>query len=141
MAAAVGSGLRLPALGLEQAARLALSLVLAYLLCFLLKALLGMTAFWVTEVGGLIGLWEICMFVLGGTLYPLELLPAPLGRLADVLPFRYLLAFPLGLALGRLDDAAAWFGLAVQLGWLLVALALARWGWTKALRRYEAVGQ
>ncbi len=137
---ALGGYLSLPRLSPLGVVLLIVSLVLAYLLCFTLKAILGMAAFWMTDVMGLIGVWEVLMLVLGGTVLPLELLPLPLQWIATVLPFKYIFAFPLTLGLGRLEPAEIWSGLVIQIAWLGIALLGARLAWRRAIRRYEAVG-
>jgi ABC-2 type transport system permease protein len=90
-----------PASGLA----LALSLPLAYLLCYLLKICLGFSGFWLIEIGGLAGTLDVAMYIFGATIVPLELMPAPLQLIASWLPFQYVYYYPLSLALGRLSGS------------------------------------
>ena len=53
---------------------------------------------------------------------PLSLLPGPVQALAELLPFRWMLAFPVELLLGRLTPAEALSASAPRLAWLAVAL-------------------
>ena len=71
---------------------------------------------------------------------PLELMPLWVARLARVLPFRYILGFPVETLIGLESDATALRELGVQ--WLFVAFALAMTLllWRKALRRFAAFG-
>jgi ABC-2 type transport system permease protein len=71
---------------------------------------------------------------------PLTLFPAPVQALAAALPFRWMLAFPVELLLGRLSPADAAIGLAVQASWLAGSLALLGVFWRTGLRKYTAVG-
>ncbi len=137
---ALGGTLHLPALSPLQLGVLLLSIAAAYVLCYLFKAMIGLLAVWLTDISGLSGLWEVSMYVLGGAMLPLSLLPAPVQALATVLPFKYIYAYSLTLALGRQSEAEMWNGLAIQFAWLLLAAGLARLLWQRALRRYEAVG-
>jgi ABC-2 type transport system permease protein len=137
---ALGGSLHLAALSPARLGLLGVSLVAAYFLCFVQKALIGLAAFWLTDVTGLSALWDILVYLLGGAMLPLELLPGPLQQAALVLPFRYLYAYPLAIALGRLEPPDLWSGLALQVGWLAACLGLTALVWRRALRRYEAVG-
>jgi viologen exporter family transport system permease protein len=136
----LGGQVRLPAASLGNGLALALSLPLAFLLCFFVKLCVGFAAFWLLEIQALSGLFEVCLFLFGGTIVPLELLPDSLRGLAALLPFEYVYAFPLALALGRVGPDEIWNGLAVQALWTAGLFALARLLWWGGLRRFEAVG-
>ena len=60
--------------------------------------------------------------------------------LATALPFRWMVAFPVQLALGQLTPYEALSGYAAQGAWLGLSLALLAWTWRRGLRRYAAVG-
>ena len=119
---------------------LVVSLALAYLVCFFSKCCVGFMSFWLTDIFGVSGLWEIAAYIFGGMLVPLDLLPTPLRAVAAILPFQYIYYVPLSLMLGRLEGTELILALAVQLGWV-AALALLAWAiWRRGLRRYEAFG-
>jgi ABC-2 type transport system permease protein len=126
--------------GIEMALALTLSLPLAFLLCYLLKLLIGFAAFWLLEINALAGLFDVAVYIFGGTIVPLELLPDWLRGVAALLPFKYIYAYPLALALGRVGGEDIWRGLAVQALWTTGLFLLARLIWRGGLRRFEAVG-
>ena len=80
------------------------------------------------------------VFFTAGRIAPLELLPSPLQTLAAVLPFRWMIAFPVELMLGRLTPEETLVGFAAQAAWLLVSLTLIAMLWKTACRRFSAVG-
>jgi ABC-2 type transport system permease protein len=129
-----------PRLGVEHAVALPLALVLAFLLCYGIKLALGMTAFWITDIGGVMGLYEVLAYLFSGTILPLDLLPPVLQQIAALLPLQYIYYFPLSVALGRVSSVDLWQGLLAQTLWTAGSLALARVVWQRALVRYEAVG-
>jgi ABC-2 type transport system permease protein len=139
-AALLGGQAEGPRPSAESALALAICLPLAYGLCFLLKICLGFTAFWLLEIGGLAGLYDVVIYLLGGTIVPLDLLPSPIRFVADSLPFKYIYYFPLTLALGRLTGPEILSGLALQAAWTAALVLLARVLWLRGLRRHEAVG-
>jgi len=129
-----------PRLGRLEVVGLFASLALAYLVCFLFKLNLGFTCFWLTDVTGVSALYDVVVWVFGGVLLPIELLPEGLQTLARMLPFQYIYAFPLSIYLGRVSGEGIVAGLAMQLGWAALLWLLAQVVWKQGLRRYEAVG-
>lgn len=116
------------------------ALVLAYLIRFLIEWTLAMAAFWTTRTSAINQAYFVISLFLAGQVAPLALLPAPVRAVASVLPFRWMLAFPVELALGRLAPRDALLGLAAQGGWLLGAFALFTLVWRIGIRRYSGVG-
>ena len=96
------------------------SLVGAWLLTFFSMVLLGSLAFYVDSAMGVFELWIGVHGIFSGYLIPLEVLPGWVGKLAAVLPFRFMLAFPVETLVGLLSPAQALRQLAAQ--WLYVAV-------------------
>lgn len=116
------------------------ALLLAFFLRFLVEWTLAMAAFWTTRTMAVNQLYYVTMLFFSGQLAPLDLLPGPLRAAATALPFRWMVFFPVELLLGRLTPAAAFAGLAAQVGWLALAYAAFRLVWRSGVRRYAAVG-
>ncbi len=112
----------------------------AWLITFLAMAVIGALAFYLEASSALFEVWLALFGVFSGYLIPLELFPRWLAAVARVLPFRYMLAFPVEMVVGMTPRRAALAELAVQ--WLFVAvLALAaRATWRAGLRRFAAYG-
>lgn len=115
----------------------ALSVLLAFILSWLVQAMFGMLAFWFEQSLGLFNLWFAAWAFLGGYVLPLDLLPGAVRTAAAWLPFQATLAAPIELLLGRAPIAQT---LAVQAAWVALAFVLARSMWRRGLRRYGAVG-
>ena len=105
-----------------------------------MKFMLGLSAFWLQEPGGLLEIWNLLSGFLAGRLLPLALLPAWSRTLADALPFGVLYGFPMDILLGRIGNEAVAFGLLRQVLWVLVLGACVRLMWARGLRQYESVG-
>lgn len=116
------------------------ALILAYLLRFLLEWTLAMAAFWTTRTSALNQAYMTTMFFLAGRLAPLDLFPAFVQTLATVLPFRWMVYFPVELLLGRLTVQAALAGLGMQALWLGIILVLLNLVWRAGVRQFSAVG-
>jgi ABC-2 type transport system permease protein len=113
---------------------------LAFLLRFLSGWTLALAGFWTTRVFAINEVYGVAMLFLSGQMVPLSLLPAPVQALAAVLPFRWMVSFPVELLLGRVSPQDTLAGYGAQLGWLAVHVALAALVWRAGLKRYAAVG-
>ena len=116
------------------------ALLLAYLLRFLTEWTVALAAFWTTRVAAINDVYGTASIFLSGWVAPLALYPAPIQVLANVLPFRWGLAFPVEVLLGRLSPSEVVAGIGVQIAWVVVAFAIMRVAWGAGVRRYTAVG-
>jgi ABC-2 type transport system permease protein len=116
------------------------ALGLAWLLRFFWGYWLALLAFWATRADALLAVQDALVFLLAGQVAPLALLPAYLQSAAVILPFRYMVGFPVEVLLGRLNTAEMLTGFALQGAWLALAVALSAAMWRQGLRRYTAVG-
>jgi ABC-2 type transport system permease protein len=119
---------------------LAPALLGAWLLTFLVMAIIGTLGLWLESATSLFEAWLGISSILSGYLIPLDLFPGSVRAVALVLPFRFLLSFPVELVLGRVDRAQALLLLAAQWGYVAVALLATRTLWRAGLRRYAAYG-
>ena len=116
------------------------ALLLAFAVRFFLEWTLSLAAFWTTRVAAINQMHFVLALFLSGRIAPLSLLPGPIQTLADILPFRWTIAFPVELFLGRLTVQEAWTGFAMQGVWLILSLVTLSLLWRSSLRRYSAVG-
>jgi ABC-2 type transport system permease protein len=94
----------------------------------------------VLEVSTLIFILFAFEYVAGGHLFPLDILPGWLHQALLFTPFPYQLYFPVNIWLGRATGAELWQGLAIQAAWVAAAYGLARFVWSRGVRRYAAFG-
>jgi ABC-2 type transport system permease protein len=116
------------------------ALVLAFAVRFLWEWSLALTAFWTTRISAVNRAYFVLLMFLSGRVAPVGLLPQFLQNLSDVLPFRWMVAFPVELVIGRLTPRDAAVGLLAQLGWIAAGGALLRVLWPRAVRRFASVG-
>jgi ABC-2 type transport system permease protein len=99
-----------------------------------------MLAFWTTRVGAANQTYFVIMLFLSGQFAPLELLPVPVQTIANILPFRWLIGYPIDLIMGRLTLNQALMGLGVQFVWLIISYIVLRVVWRAGVKIYSAVG-
>jgi ABC-2 type transport system permease protein len=117
-----------------------LALIMAWALRFCWGYWIALLSFWATRADALLSLQESLIFLLGGQVAPVALLPRMIKSAAIALPFRYMVAFPVEILNGQLTPTEMWTGFGLQAGWLLLALVLCRGLWRAGLRQYTAVG-
>jgi ABC-2 type transport system permease protein len=116
------------------------AIALAFLVRFLVEWSLAQAAFWTTRVSAINQVYFVLVLFLSGQLAPLSLFPRSIQVIAQVLPFRWMIGFPVELVLGRLSPVQAATGLAAQAAWVLISLFLLRVIWRAGIRMYSAVG-
>ena len=102
------------------------AMALAALIQFTIAYCFGLLTFWFLEIQGFVILSMAVESILGGQMFPLDLLPPALFRAAQFLPFYYQMYFPAAILTGRIGGSAAVRGLGIQAAWALVLLAGAR---------------
>ncbi|QBD81943.1 hypothetical protein EPA93_40590 [Ktedonosporobacter rubrisoli] len=116
------------------------ALLMAWLLRFFWGYWLALLAFWASRANALLSLQEALTFLLAGQVAPVALLPSFVRALAIVLPFRYMVGFPVEILTTQLSPADLVSGLAYQTAWLLATVILFSFIWRCGVRRYTAVG-
>ena len=131
------------------------SLVMSFLIGFLIESLLGLVSFWFLEVSSLLFIYMMVNYLLSGHMMPLEMLQGDvgpgtsrlvawlasgLGFLAEWLPFKYLAYFPAKIFLGGYSAAELRQGLLVELTWVIGLFIANRVAFARGVRRYSAFG-
>ena len=114
--------------------------LMAAMIQFTIAYIFGLLTFWFLEIQSFIILSLAVETILGGQMFPLDLMPAWLFDVSRWLPYYYQMYFPAAIFTGRIDQAAVLHGLAVQAFWVAALLILAQFLWTRGLRRHTAVG-
>lgn len=114
----------------------AVSLVLAVTINIAAQHAVAACAFWLRDATAAWFLYWKLVFVTGGMLLPLEVMPGWLERVAHLLPFQAMAYAPARLASGHVEPLL----LVQQVGWLAVALLAARAAFAAGERRLQVVG-
>jgi ABC-2 type transport system permease protein len=131
---------QLPPFDWARVALFFVSCLFAYALLTQFKFLLGISAFWLAEVGGLIEIGNVLNGVFGGRMLPLEVLPPWLRAVNDFLPFASFYSFPMQIFMARISPAEVLAGFLRQLIWIMVFAFAVRLAWRRGLLAYEAYG-
>lgn len=112
----------------------------AWALVFLPMFAIGLLAFWTSQSNAIADLWYGMRMLLSGIIAPLSFFPPAIAAAAAVLPFRFMLSFPVEILLGKLNAAELLTGFALMAGWVAVFALLVSWLWRVGVRNYSAAG-
>jgi ABC-2 type transport system permease protein len=116
------------------------AILLAFAVRFLAEWTLALAAFWTTRTNAVNQAYYVAALFLSGQVAPLSLFPRPVQAVANLLPFRWMIGFPVELILGRLTPRQALVGFSAQAAWLLLIVLALRAVWRAGTKAYSAVG-
>lgn len=117
-----------------------LALAFAWLLRFFWGYWLALLAFWTSRADALLALQDSLVFLLAGVVAPVWMLPSGLQVAADILPFRFMVSFPVEVLMGQAHGQELLIGFGYQVIWAAAAMMISTTVWRLGLRRYTAIG-
>lgn len=130
-----------PSLERDQIVVAGLMLIAAYLIMFLFKMIILLSALWFTDIGGLQQLSEMLVVVLAGFIMPIRFFPNAIATIAYATPFPYVFYFPIVAFQGLLKVEEMFSILVTQLIWIILLYLLYRYEWYRGVRRFSGIGQ
>lgn len=115
--------------------------VCGYIISFLFKMIVGISALWFTDSSGLQQLVEAILFIFAGMLMPLEFLPKTVQQAAYAMPFSYIIYFPLMAFQGQLTHGESLRTIGIQIVWILLLAGIYQVMWKKGIRLFTGLGQ
>jgi ABC-2 type transport system permease protein len=117
-----------------------ISVLLGFVIRFLLGYMLALLCFWTLNGVGLMWAFNAVVSLASGALIPLTLFPGWLRTVLLIAPFQAIVYTPVSIYLGSVQGMALIQALAVQVSWVLILYWLARRLWQPALRALEVQG-
>lgn len=111
-----------------------------WLITFLANVAIGTMVFYMESSQKLMDVYLVLFFVFSGYMYPVELFPPALRAVADWLPFRYQIGFPVEVMTGAHGLAETLALLARQWMWILLLGTFSFSLWRRGVRRFAAYG-
>jgi ABC-2 type transport system permease protein len=123
---------------------LILSIMLAYLMNFLVNYCLGMASFWIVQSDGLRSVYALTGSIFSGMLIPLVFFPKPLQIIQLFLPFQYTSYVPAMVFLGEYSLGGIQFSVpaivAIQGAAVVAVYLLSEILYRAAMKQFTAVG-
>lgn len=117
-----------------------LSVIGAWTINLFVNFAIGCLALFIESAGRIMNAWLAFHFLFSGYLVPVELFPRNLKTIAQYLPFRYQLGFPVELMTGAHSMQEALYFLTIQWAMAVVFAVLAAVLWLRGIRRFAAYG-
>lgn len=119
-----------------------ISVIFAVMIYFLLLMFFATLTFWMVEQAwGLTFLLLVFTDLLGGIVFPIDILPQAVQQIIYTLPFPYLIFFPLQIYLGKLDIATSLRVVGIAGIWIAVlGFALSK-VWHRGLLQFRGEGR
>lgn len=116
------------------------SVLFATVLYYLFSFVVSLFAFWSREANGPRYLLEWILEFASGEFFPLQVLLHGLFIFLSVLPFAYIIYYPVIVYLGKTSFGGAGLILLVQIFWIGVMALITRFVWKAGLRKFTAEG-
>jgi len=117
----------------------ALTAVVAATLSLVFTAIIGLSAFFIEDASPVYWVWQKLGFVFGGLMFPLDIYPNAIQKIAHATPFPSLLYAPGRIAIGASPAFAGQSALLLAI-WFALAVAGAHFAFQRALRALELNG-
>jgi ABC-2 type transport system permease protein len=104
----------------RELAAFALSISLSLLISFAFSFSINLTAFWLIDNSGIIGIANLILGFFSGFWMPIAFLPAPLQAIVYALPFQAITSLPAQVFLGQIQGAELGATLLLQVIWAIV---------------------
>jgi ABC-2 type transport system permease protein len=121
-----------------------ISILLSFIMMFLVDYCVGISAFWLTRTGGVRRMFFLLRDICAGTLLPLTFFPGPLQKVLFVLPFQFITYVPVRVFLGSYELAGISLPIPQIVGLQALAvlgmLAVSEILWRLGIRKFTGVG-
>lgn len=115
--------------------------VLGYVLIFLYKMIILISALWFTDIGGLQQFSEMLLIVLAGFIMPIRYFPNWVASIAYISPFPYTIYFPVTAFQGLVRIEEFFVIVTAQFVWILVLYIVYATLWKNGIKKYSGIGQ
>jgi ABC-2 type transport system permease protein len=117
-----------------------LALILALIIRFMLAYIIALLAFWTQNIGALLSVNDTFVFLLAGQAAPIALFPGLLKQIALLLPYPYMLSFPVEVLLGKISGSELYNGIIIQCVWVAALFIMHHFIYKAGVKRYTAIG-
>jgi ABC-2 type transport system permease protein len=126
--------------GLHFSPEFFISLFLAHLLSYNIAFAIAMIALWTTEFHSVFALYYFPENFLSGRVVPLAALPLWATSIGDFMPFRFTVAMPTEILMGRIAGPEVWRMFGMQIAWTLAFYVLGKILFARGVRQYTGFG-
>jgi ABC-2 type transport system permease protein len=117
-----------------------ISLMLGFIVSYLMNFCFGILAFYVTNMWGLSHLKEAALLFFSGQLIPIAFFPDAVQKIMQFFPFSSLNYIPVLIYLKKVTGIELIKALGVQFLWIALLFLLSKWMWNRAINKLVILG-
>lgn len=117
-----------------------ISLVLGFIVSYLMNFCFGILAFYITNMWGLSHLKEAALLFFSGQLIPIAFFPDAVQKIMQFFPFSSLNYIPVLIYLKKVTGIELLKALGVQFLWIALLFLLSKWMWNRAINKLVILG-
>lgn len=117
-----------------------ISIVLGYLILWLISFIIQTWSFWLFSVWGIITIKNVFVNILSGALIPLWFMPPALRKIISFTPFESIYFTPVQIYLGNVEGIELLVSLGIQLLWIVVLGLIASVFWKRGIKKLVIQG-
>ncbi len=116
------------------------AMFMGYIINFLLGSSLGLLTVWTGDADGIGRTYDVINGLAAGYVIPYFFLPLTIRNIFTILPFRYVVSFPVEIMLNNLSSSQLMSGYLILSFWTIASIVLFRWLDAKSARSFSAHG-
>lgn len=116
------------------------SIILGYLILWLLGFIVQTWSFWIFSVWGIMTIKNVIVRILSGTLLPIWFIPSFLRKMIVFTPFESIYFTPVQIYLGEIQGMELAIKLVIQLVWIIVLWLIANAFWKRGVKKLVVQG-
>lgn len=116
------------------------SMILGFLVNYLMNFCYGLLAFYVTNMWGISHLKDAALLFFSGQLIPIAFFPLVLQKVMQFFPFSSLNYIPVMIYIKKVTGVALLQSLGVQVLWIVLLYLLSKWMWNRAVNKLVILG-
>lgn len=117
-----------------------ISILIAYEISFYISIILGLSNFWFHDIDFLRNHFDLGYRLLSGAVVPVIFLPLWLQQINGVLPFRYMLSFPVEIITNKLSPDQLFLGFCAQIFWGILLYLGYKFMYIQGIKIYQGYG-
>jgi len=106
----------------------------------LMQFLIGISTVFFKKIWGLYSVYSMMLYIFGGSLAPLALMPQIIRDFSFWLPFRYMFSFSVETFQNFISNDEIIVGYVFQFIWIIILTLFSKFIYSKALKKYESFG-
>ena len=106
----------------------------------MMASIFEMVSFWADNIWSLMVMLRFIIALFGGLMLPLRFFPDWAQQILNILPFRYLVSFPIKSFFGELTTTQLIEGFIIISLWSVVLTVVVNFIWSKGQKQYSGIG-